>query len=87
MRDGLLFETWDGAETTLDEDLLTVLEKHRVGTDHGRSELPLVSFMVGILDAVNEADGNTSQFTTSAFILYKELTQDDRTYKSRRITR
>lgn len=60
----LLFETWDGDETSIEEDLKYVLKKH--GFDE-----ELSSFLAETLEAHALAEGSTSEFISSMFVVYK----------------
>lgn len=66
-----LFDTWEGDDSTLDGDLKRVLEKHNVDVA-GLSAEQLAIFVSRTLGALGHAEGSTSEFTTSMFMLYKE---------------
>ena len=68
----VLFDTWEGDDSTLESDLARVLSKHGV-TTQGLSGSGLTTFVMSTLRALEAADGSTSEFTTSMFMLYKEL--------------
>lgn len=65
MDSGLLFETWDGDVTTLEEDLTRVLLKHDF-------EPELAVVLEGLLMGILAAAGNSADFSTTAFIEYKK---------------
>lgn len=78
-----LFETWDGDNTTLEEDLARVLEKHGTHAD-GISLDKLPAFIAKVVTAVEDARGSTAEFTTSMFMLYRETRDHQYTHDESR---
>lgn len=68
----VLFDTWEGDDSTFEGDLSRVLTKHGVSVE-GLSAEQLRVVISSTLRALEDAGGNSSQFTTSMFMLYKEL--------------
>ncbi len=67
-----IFDTWDGDDSTLEGDMARILDKYGVSVE-GLSGTETVLFLSGTLGALQEAKGSTSEFSTTMFILYKEL--------------
>lgn len=76
LKNDLLFDTWDGDQTTLREDLQRVIDKHISGAVPGVSSDKLAHLVEETIDAVIHADGNSSEFVTSAFMAYKHYRKD-----------
>jgi 5-enolpyruvylshikimate-3-phosphate synthase len=66
-----LFDTWEGDDSTFEGDLTRVLKKHGIEVE-GLSDEQLTVFVTATLGALTQAKGNSSEFVTSMFMLYKE---------------
>lgn len=73
-----LFDTWDGDTSTLEEDLSRVLEKHNAELPGVTSD-QLAEFVSNTVAAAQDANGSSSEFVTSMFMLYKGARLSGRT--------
>lgn len=66
IHEDVLFETWNGDEATLADDLAAVLSKHGVADPEATA-----AFLEATHAAIVDAAGSTSEFTTTMFMLHK----------------